>query len=118
IAMPRPAVSQIVEAVVIPRMVNPSLKIVPEPIKPTPTNIYDAMRSGLEVPPILIDMIVNKVEPTQISMSVRNPAGLDLYSLSKPTKPPITTAIKILIRSAEVISMKNNLPDVSFHRTD
>src|SRR5579872_4178304 len=93
-AIPRAAVTQIMAAVVIPLTLASAspLKMTPAPTKPMPVTILEAMRSGLPVPPMMMEKIVKIVAPRQIRVSVRKPADLLRYSLSAPRMPPMSAA--------------------------
>src|SRR5690554_4992399 len=88
--IPIAAATQIILAVVSPFIEASSLKITPAPKKPIPLTIYEAIRvvSVLVTRPILYDIIVNKVEPSEIIVMVRKPAALSFISRSKPKITP------------------------------
>src|SRR5262245_13639198 len=89
-AMPMPATTQIVAAVVSPRTNPCECSTAPAPRKPMPEMICAAMRVGS--PPSIwatfVEMLMNNVQPTQIRMFVRSPAGLSRISRSIPMMPP------------------------------
>jgi hypothetical protein len=101
------------DAVVMPTILPRSRKITPAPRKPIPLTIVAAIRGSL-ASAIFQDRIVNTVEPTQIKINVRRPAGLSLKSRSKPISPPAITENTIFKNSSRSKSIRpplNPLPE-------
>src|SRR6266699_1151453 len=93
-AIPTPATTQIVAAVVRPKTNPCDWSTAPAPRNPIPEMICAAIRVGS--PPsnsaTFFEMLMKRVEPTQIRMLVRRPAGLSRISRSIPMIPPSTAA--------------------------
>src|SRR5215475_12486790 len=83
-AMPTPATTQMVAAVVRPKTNPCAWSTEPAPRNPIPVMICAPMR----VSPKAFEMLINSVEPTQIKMFVRSPAGLSRIWRSIPMIPP------------------------------
>ncbi len=92
--IPTAATAQMVAAVVIPLIWLVPRNMTPAPRKPIPVTILEAMRSGLPGAPMAMDMMVKKQEPMEIMIMVRKPADLLRYSLSAPTRPPHSAAMR------------------------
>ncbi|MNL64474.1 hypothetical protein D3C87_1886920 [compost metagenome] len=92
--IPTAAVTHTIAAVVIPTTRLFSRKMIPAPMKPMPVTMLAAIRPASEL--ILMERIVNSVDPIAIRMSVRNPADLLRYSRSAPMIPPRTKEMRSL----------------------
>src|SRR5215471_3134699 len=92
-AIPTPATTQMVAAVVRPKTNPCECSTKPAPRNPIPVMIWAPMR----VSPKAFEMLMNSVEPTQIRMFVRSPAGLSRIWRSIPMIPPSMTAAMSLI---------------------
>ena len=102
---PIAAVAHIVAAVVSPCTSSPFLKMIPAPRNPMPDTICATTRE-LSPPSIVGDIRQNRVEPRQISDSVRIPTDLPLVSRSRPITRPRPTESTIL-SSATVMLFRN-----------
>src|SRR5439155_14449138 len=90
---------QIVAAVVSPSTNPWECRTAPAPRNPIPEMICAAILVGS--PPsswaTLVEILMNNVEPTQIRILVRRPAGLSRISRSTPMMPPSSAASSSLI---------------------
>src|SRR5688500_2050972 len=96
----------------------------PAPRKPMAVTKLEALRSGL-LSVIKMEKVVNKNEPRQIRIIVRNPADLLRSSRSAPIKPPTTTTsnkrkskVSIVgIRKKKDLMLKNSSAGLVIHKS-
>ena len=91
-AIPTAAVAQMVAAVVSPRTRSLRKKIVPAPRKPMPVTIWAATREGSVGWKPYAPATVNRHEPSETIVTVRNPAARSWRSRSRPMIAPSTSA--------------------------
>jgi hypothetical protein len=77
VVRPMAAVTQRLEAVVMPFTLSFSAQIVPAPMKPIPATMPVAILAGSIAK--LMEMVVNRHEPSKTGMWVRQPTGLQLF---------------------------------------
>src|SRR6185503_16788085 len=96
--IPTAETSQIIAADVRPMIRPREWRIVPAPRKPIPVTTCAAIRPGslglsnAITMATFVDSHMNSIDPRQIRMLVRKPAGLSLISRSTPMSPPQTIA--------------------------
>src|SRR6266478_9660874 len=112
--MPTAATAQMPAAVVSPRTVPPSFRIMPPPRKPTPVRTFAATRPGASPeiwPNTSKERAVKSAEPMATRLNVRSPAGLPMSSRSRPTTNPSRPANKTLPNNSNSAA-----PDRTHHR--
>jgi hypothetical protein len=90
VVRPMAAVTQRLEAVVMPFTLSFSAQIVPAPMKPIPATMPAAILARSIAK--LMETVVNRHEPSKTGMWVRQPTGLQAISRSMPTNAPNSTA--------------------------